>query len=130
MENIIIYVTILLLLELYEASWQKGTNFAEIFSNIYNRYQKGIFQFFLSHPSFYFVLFVSIKYNIYNFWMMTILFLKFLDIVFKLSIIGKLEKGEKIWEILPVPAETQVNPAMFYIGAIVYPVMLYAAFVS
>ena len=127
MEEVYLYVAILFLLELYESSWQRGDTFKDIVSNIYKRYKRGIFYFLLSHPSFYFLLFVGLKYNLANFWFLSIIFLKFLDISYKLTLVKKIEENS-LGEVLPVPLDIKVEKWMSYINALLYPFLLYMAF--
>ncbi len=123
MDNVIIYVFILALFELLESLWQIGPTMGAILQNIYKRYQKGIFYFLFSHPSFIYVLYLGIKYNLANFWFLSILFMKFLDISYKLVLVKKIETSS-IYEVLPVPLETPVPRWMGYLNVIVYPLLL------
>jgi len=127
MQETIIYVFVLALFEIYESSWQRATTLEALVRNIYRRYQKGIFYFFFSHPSFIYTLYLGIKYGLYNFWFMAILFLKFMDISFKLAIIQKLQEG-RLHEIMPLPPQTKIDAWMSYINTLLYPLLLYLAF--
>ncbi len=129
MQEIIIYVFLLVVFELYESSWQKGDSFGDILANIYKQYKRGIFYFFLSHPSFIYTLFLGIKFELANFWFMSLLFFKFLDIAYKLALIKKIEKGE-IEELFPLPLNTPVHKFMSYLNVIIYPPLLYLAFMQ
>lgn len=118
MEEKILYIAILIIFELYEASWQKSNSLKGMIENIFTRYQKGQIIFFLSHPTYWFVLLVAIKYQINNFWMLAIIFLKTSDIVFKLWLI-QTSINQKRLEILNMP-DVKISPNLIYINTIVY----------
>lgn len=129
MDEVIIYVFVLVLFELFESQWQTASTIGGILQNIYRRYQRGIFYFIFSHPSFIYVLYLGIKYDLTNFWFLSILFMKFLDISYKLVIVKKIEEN-KLYEILPIPPDTPIPRWMGYVNVVVYPVLLYLAFIS
>ena len=129
MNEIIIYVFTLALFELYESSWQKAPSIGGMVANIYNRYREGIFRFFFSHPSFIFVLYLGIAYDLTNIWFLTILFMKFMDISYKLVLVKKIEEN-KIQEVLPIPPDMPISPWMSYLNVIIYPVLLTLAFLT
>lgn len=90
MENYLIEIMIAMtLLEIFEASWQRATTIEGMLYNSYYYYQKSIFLLFLMHPTFYFVLFVSLATQTLNFGIVTILTLKSIDLIFKVDIIKK-----------------------------------------
>jgi hypothetical protein len=129
MEEIYVYIFLLFLFELYETNWQKGHTIKEIIFNIYLKYKQGIFYFLFSHPSFIFLLYIAIKENITNFWLMSAIFLKFLDISYKLSLVKKIEEN-RLSELLPIPLDTKVESLINYFNIIFYPLALYMAFIT
>ncbi|MRJ03362.1 MAG: hypothetical protein C6I05_07930 [Epsilonproteobacteria bacterium] len=116
-------VAVLFLLEFYESQWQRGKTVGEVIGRAYRRYREGIFYFLFSHPSFYYSLYVGLKYNLTNFWFLSLIFLKFMDISYKLTIFKKIEEG-KGGEALPLPLETPVTPIMAYLNLLLYPTLL------
>ncbi|WP_281950377.1 hypothetical protein [Nitrosophilus kaiyonis] len=127
MDERFIYLIILIIFEIYEASWQKADTFFKIVENIFDKFKKGQIYFYLSHPSLWFILFIAIKYNIFNFWMVFMILLKISDIAFKLWIIESLIKGKKIEEIIGLPADIKISPYMIYINTFVYTFLFYKA---
>ena len=127
MEERTLYLFLLILFEIFEASWQRSDTFYGIIENIIKRYKKGQTYFYLSHPAFWFVLYVSIKYNIINFWMVMIVLLKASDIAFKLWIIQNIQKGKSIEEILQIPKDLKISSFMIYINTLVYSFLFYKA---
>ena len=120
------YVLLLALLEFYEYSWQRASTVKELLGRIYARYRAGIFYFFFSHPSFIFLLYVGIKYNLTNFWYLSLIGLKFFDIAYKLVIVKKIEQ-RAIEEAMPIPLEAPITPWMLRLNILFYPLMLYLA---
>ena len=129
MQEIIIYVFALAFFELYESSWQSGTTLQEILANIHTRYQKGLLYFFFSHPSFIYSLYLGIAYDLTNFWFLTLLFFKFMDISYKLVIVQKIEQ-KRLQEVLPISLNTPIQKWMSYMNVIIYPTLLYLAFLQ
>ncbi len=129
MQEIIIYVFLLVLFEIYESSWQMGSSMQQIIANIYTQYKKGIFSFFFHHPSFIYSLYIGIKFDLSNFWFLSILFLKFFDIAFKLVIVQKVEQN-RLAEVLPLELHMPIPKWMGFLNVLIYPALLYIAFLS
>jgi len=129
MQEVIIYVFLLALFEFYESSWQRGATFKEIVANIYAKYRQGLFVFFFAHPSFIYALYLGIKFDLTNFWFMSLLFMKFLDISYKLVLVKKIEENS-LHEAVPIPLETPVPLWMSYLNVFLYPLLLFLAFAN
>ncbi|BCD67610.1 hypothetical protein [Nitratiruptor sp. YY09-18] len=129
MQEIIIYVFVLALFEIYESSWQKSSTLGGVIQNIYAKYKQGIFYFFFSHPSFIYTLYLGMKYGLHNFWFLTILFFKFIDISFKLIIVQKLQEN-RLQEVLPMPLDIKIETWMSYLNVIIYPMLLFLSFMQ
>ena len=129
MDALIIYVLLLAFFELYESSWQSAPTLGEMLRNIYTRYERSVFYLIFSHPSFIYVLYLGIKYDLSNFWFLSILFFKFLDISFKLVIAQKMQQ-RRLAEVLPLPLETPIQKWMAYLNVVLYPTLLYVAFLQ
>lgn len=83
----------MILLELFEFSWQKGSNLQDYMQSLLNAFSKSIIFFILLHPSFLFVLYVIFGLNINSPLLLLIGGLKFFDIGFKIHILDKISKG-------------------------------------
>ena len=127
MQEIIIYVFVLVLFEIYESMWQAGSTLQQIIANIYSEYKKGLLSFFFHHPNFIYSLYVGIKFDLSNVWFLTLLFLKFFDIAFKLVVAQKIEEN-RLAEVLPLELTTPIPKWMGFMNVVIYPVMLYLAF--
>ena len=91
-------IVTLLLLEIFEGSWQKGKNFNEYLSNLLSIYKKGVIVFIALHPGFYYVLFIAISHNNFSFLISLVLMLKALDITMKNLDTTKI-RGEKRYRL-------------------------------
>ncbi len=126
MSEIAIEVVLLVLFEFYESSWQRASTLGGLLGNIYRRYKRGLFYFFFSHPSFYYLLYLGLKYDLTNFWFLSILFMKFLDISYKLVIVKKIEENA-LAEAMPLPLDLKIAPWMSYLNIILYPTLFLLA---
>ena len=130
--NIIMeFVLVLFALEVYEASWQKGDNFGQLIFNMQPIFEKNILTFILMHPTFYFVLFIIVKSGNYSFLLISILFMKALDITLKLSILDKITHGKSLGGYaMLIEDNVKVKPVMKYLGVFLYPFMVYVVFMG
>lgn len=129
MQEVYLELLILIIFEFYESSWQKAPTLGQMLANIYSRYQQGIFTFLFSHPSFYYLLYLGLKYDLTNFWFLSILFFKFMDISYKLVLVKKIEE-KALAEVLPVPLDMKISPWMGYINVVLYPLLFLLALQS
>jgi len=126
MENYFIEIIIAMaLLEIFEASWQKAESVEGILYNSYLHYQKSIFVLFLMHPTFYFVLFVSLFTQTLNFGIIAILTLKAIDLIFKIDIIKKHFIENNLDDAFRVILKSEVEPWIFSMGLLLYVPILY-----
>ena len=117
---------IFIALEFFESTWQKSDTLYGLIYNNFSIFNKNIILYFLLHTTFFFTILVSFYLNNFNFWMSSILVIKFLDISFKLSLMKKLSNGTNIEEIIPF--NMTMVPILRYMGVIIYPLsFLFAA---
>ncbi len=90
MEIVMKIVTMMIVLELFEIYIQKADTLKEMIDNLYLYYNRSVFLFFLVHPTFYYVLGVTLYFDTFNFYSITILVLKGFDIFFKMELIKQL----------------------------------------
>jgi len=128
MTTIYTLIIILILLELFESSWQKAPTLFGIIHNNYLVYQKNIFTYFLLNPSFIYSLFLAFYLNVFGIWMSSIILMKFMDIAFRLHIITKMNDGIELTSILPM--DMQMNNYLRYFNVLVYPLSLIFALKS
>ncbi|HHH37846.1 MAG TPA: hypothetical protein ENK77_04445 [Epsilonproteobacteria bacterium] len=120
-----LFVLIQIILELFEAWWQRSDTLMGVLERDYDYYRKSIFLFLLMHPSFYFVLFVVLSTQILNGWMVTILLLKSVDIFFKMTMIQNLFVKGRIDAMMESFLEEPLSPWIFLTGVSLYPFLLF-----
>jgi hypothetical protein len=127
MENILTFVAILVVLELFEAYMQKADTLYGVMEKLYVWYQKSIFAFFLIHPSFYFVLFVVIVTDVLNLYMILILTFKIFDLFYKIELIKSIFIRQKVPADLSAMLEWKIPSWFFLMGVGLYPPLLFYA---
>jgi hypothetical protein len=122
-ENFIILLAIFIGFELFESNWQKSDTFYGMLKNNYLVYEKNIILYLCMHPSFFFTLYLSVVHNLFDIWIVSIVCMKFFEIVFKLNLMEKIKKDEPITEI--IPNDIQVNFLLRYTNVLLYPLAFY-----
>ncbi len=120
----------MILLEIFELYIQKADTLSEMIDNLYHYYNKTIFLFFLIHPTFYYVLGVTLYFDSFNFYSMTILILKAFDLFFKMELI-KQRYYEPIMDAeLEKMMELKIPLNMKFLTLISYVPLLYLSIMS
>ncbi len=129
METTVFYIIVtLLLLEIFEASWQKGKDLHELILNFLTIYKKSLFFFIALHPTLYYVIFTAITFNNFSLFMSVILIVKFLDIALKITLLDRLANKKELGFFEIMLKENIPIPAYFkYFGTLVYPALLFFA---
>ena len=122
MANIYILISLLIFLELFESTWQKAPNLYGMMNNNYIVFQKNIFTYFFLNPTFIYSIFLAFYLNMFNFWMSSIIVMKFVDISFRLHIITQMNKGIHLEELLPL--DINMNNYFRYLNVLIYPLSL------
>ncbi len=110
---------IFMAVELFESNWQKHDTLYGLIYNNYLIYKKNIFLYFLLHASFFYALAVTIYLNNFDFWMASIVIVKFMDMAVKLNMMQKLSSGLEIHEIMPM--NVNMTPLFRYFNVLLYP---------
>ncbi len=129
MENILTYVSILIVLELFEAYMQKADTLYGVMEKLNVWYQKSIFVFFLMHPAFYFVLFVVLVTDVFNIYMILILTFKIFDMFYKMALIKSIFIKQKVPADLSAMLEWPIPGWFFLFGVGLYPPLLFYALI-
>ena len=130
MENLFTLVAILVLLELFEAYFQRADTLYGIMEKLNVWYQKSIFAFCLIHPSFYFILFVVIVTDILNMYMILILVFKVFDLFYKIELIKTIFIKQNIPADLSAMLEWKIPQWFFLLGVGLYPPLLFYALMA
>ena len=127
METLIALILILIILELFEAWWQRSDTMIGVLALGYHYYQKSIFLFFLMHPSFYYILFVILFTQVLNGWMVTILLFKSVDLFFKITMMQNIFVQDEVDEVMGSILYEPLSPWLFLTGVSLYPFLLFYA---
>jgi hypothetical protein len=115
------FIILFVLFELYEARWQKADTFHKMIELNHKVYVKNPLQYFLLHTSFIYAIFLMQSTANYNFWMVSIVIMKFLDIAFKLYLIDKISKNSYNEATKLMPINVSMSPVMRYSNSFLYP---------
>lgn len=117
--DLISLLLIFFAVELFESNWQKNDTLYGLIQNNYIIYKKNIFLYLLLHVSFFYSLGLIMYLNNFNFWMVSIVVVKFLDMAFKLSMMKKLDDGLSMEEVMPI--NMNMTPIIRYFNVLIYP---------
>ncbi|MDX9795349.1 MAG: hypothetical protein WCY75_04605 [Sulfurimonadaceae bacterium] len=120
MDNLIFLFFLFVALELFEANWQKSDSLYGVIYNNFLVYQKSLFTFFMLNPTFFYVVFLTIYLNIDSWLMYAMMIIKFVDVAFKITMMQKLSKGEKMEDIMPV--NMKMGFLYRYMNVLIYPI--------
>ena len=130
MEILTQLITIMIVLELMEASLQKAKTLGGMIEKLYVYYNKSIFLFFMIHPTFYFTLFVSLYLNIVNFYIIVILLIKTFDMFFKIELIRQRYYEKEMDKELEGMLTLKMAPWMGLLGIFMYVPLLFLGIFS
>ena len=130
MEMLSQIILIMIVLELMESHFQKAGTLGEVISRLYTYYRQSIFLFFMVHPTFYFVLLITLYFKIFNFYILTILLFKVFDIFFKIELIKQYFILKQIDPELEKVFHTKMAPWMSFLGLFTYVPLLFLAISS
>jgi len=127
MEILVELIIIMIILELIEAHLQKAETLKEMIEKLYLYYDKSVFLFFIIHPTFYFVLFVSLYLDILDFYIVAILTIKTFDMFFKIELIKQCYLNKTIDDELKRMLTMQLTPWMSVLGVFIHAPLLFIA---
>ncbi len=130
MEIVIQIVIIMIFLEIFELYIQKADTLRDMIDNLYSYYNKSVFLFFLIHPTFYYVLGVTIYFDSFNFYSITILLLKVFDLFFKISLIKERYYEPVMDEELEKMMELKMTLGVKFLSPLTYVPLLYLSLIA
>ncbi len=130
MEILTQIIIIMIVLELMEASLQKAKTLGEMIEKLYVYYNKSVFLFFMIHPTFYFILFVSLYLNLVNFYIVVILLIKTFDMFFKIELIKQRYIQKDMDKELEKMLSLKMASWMGLLGVFMYVPLLFMAIFS
>ena len=123
-------IVIMIFLELVEAHLQSSDTVGGMIDRLYGYYNKSIFLFFISHPTFYFVLCVALYLDTFNIYIIIILLFKGFDIFFKIEMIKQCYQTKNIDSELAEMLNSRLAPWMGLLGMFTYVPLLFMAISS
>jgi len=130
METATNIIIIMISLELLEIYLHKADTLGEMVDKLYGYYKSSIFLFFIVHPTFYFILFVSIYLNILDFYIISILVIKTFDMFFKIEMIRQRYFYAKMDSELAEMFKLKFTSWMAYLGLFTHVPLLFMAITS
>lgn len=113
----------LFLFEIFELFWQKGNTLYAYINSLLFYYKKSAILFFALHPSFYFILFCIVVLHLKSTLLIIIAMVKGVDIVFKASILNRIDNNLPLntYEVLlaedkPLPLALKISPLLIYVA--------------
>lgn len=125
-EQILNYIVLYLLLEIYEVQWQKAGTIVGMLARMFETYKKSIFLFLVMHPTFYFAIWFMIVTD-YNIYALSLFGIKMIDIAMKIVLIKQVFIEKKVTHDLSVALLAPINSYMPYMGVVVYPPFIFLA---
>ena len=123
MTSLLILLVFFTSLEIFESNWQKSDTFYGVIKKNYKVYEKSIFLYFFLNPTFYFSIYLSIKFNNFSFLMSSIVLMKFIDICFRLFLMNKIKNDEDITFIIPM--DMRYTFVIRYFNVLLYPTIFF-----
>ena len=130
MEIVMQIVTMMILLELFEIYIQRADTLREMIDNLYSYYNRSVFLFFLVHPTFYYVLGVTLYFDTFNFYSITILVLKALDLFFKVELIKQRYYEPVMDAELEKMMELKITLGVKFLAPLTYVPLLYLSIMT
>jgi len=120
-------IIVMISLELLEIYLHKARTLGEMVDRLYGYYKQSIFLFFMVHPTFYFIIFVSIYLDILDFYIITILLIKTFDIFFKIEMIRQRYFYDTMDRELSEMLTLKLTSWMAYLGLFTHVPLLFMA---
>ena len=130
MDIVIQIIIIMTFLELMESHFHRAGTLGEMIDRLYGYYNKSVFLFFISHPTFYFVLCVALYLNLFNFYIIIILLFKIFDLFFKIEMIKQRYLLNDMDSELDKMLNAKMAPWMVLLGVFIYVPLLFMAISS
>ncbi|WP_324173020.1 hypothetical protein [Sulfurimonas sp.] len=128
-EVVLNYILLFIFLEIYELQWQKAQTIMGMLARMYQHYSKSIFLFLIMHPTFYFAIGFMVL-NDYNIYAVTLLLIKSLDMITKISLIKQVFIDENLSDEMTLALLAPINKFILYMGLVIYLPLIYLSLES
>jgi hypothetical protein len=92
MQDGLFFLLLLFFIELAETSQYKGMTFSIAVNNLYRLYKQQFFRFLLFHTSLVYVIYITVNYELFNIWTVTIILTKAADFCMKLYLFRRIDQ--------------------------------------
>ncbi len=116
-----------IVLELFEANWQRSNTLMGSLAKSYYFYHKSIFLLLFMHIGYLYTLYVSLAFDLLNWPIFFILLLKSMDIFMKIHLVQKVFVHQEADDGLLLILESPTPWWYYLIGVLTYPWLLYMA---
>ncbi len=120
-------VLLCMVLELFEAYWQRSNTLMGSLAKSYYFYHKSIFLLLFMHIGYLYTLYISLAFDILNWPIFFILLLKSMDIFMKIHLVQKVFVRQEADDGLLLMLESPTPWWYYLIGVLTYPWLLYMA---
>ena len=124
METVYTIMTVYIVLELFEAQWQKADSLMGMLLRMYHHYQKSIVWFLILHPTFYFAIWLAMATD-FNAYAAIMLFIKTVDVATKILLIQQVFEKRELSQEMSMLLLAPLNPLLPYIGLVIYPPLVF-----
>ncbi len=119
MDTLISIVIVYILLELFEAQWQKADSLMGMLLRMHRRYAQSILLFLIMHPTYYFAIWLAMVTDL-SFASAILLLIKTVDIATKILLIQKVFEKRALTQELTMVLLAPLHPLMPYLGLMIY----------
>ncbi|MBE0496023.1 MAG: hypothetical protein IBX45_06405 [Campylobacterales bacterium] len=128
-EPLLTLLCALILFESFEVMWQQGHSTRRYIATLLQVYSRSVFLFIALHPSFYFVIFCMMYFNVYTSLAWLIVGIKGIDIIVKLVFLDRLATHKHLGVYAPLVSVDQGFPWMMkLLPLLLYSALFYLAF--
>jgi len=120
-------IILFVVIEFFEASWQRDDTFLGSLAKGYFFYHKSIFLFLFVHLGYLYTLYISLAFDLLNWPIFFILLLKSMDMFTKIHLYQKLFIDKEVDEGLMLALKTPTPWWCYLLGVVTYPWLLYLA---
>ncbi len=120
-------ILLFILVELFEANWQRASTLMGSLAKSYYFYSKSIFLLLFMHIGYLYTLYISLAFDLLNWPIFFILLLKSMDIFTKIHLIEKIFVRKEVDESFIRMLESPTPWWYYLMGVVTYPWLLYMA---
>lgn len=121
-------IALFIIIELFEAYWQRASTLVGSLAKGYYFYSKSIFLFLFAHLGYLYTLYISLAFDLLNWPIFFILLFKSMDMFMKIHLYQRVFENKEADENLRHMLESEIPFWYYFVGAVTYPWLLYLAF--